>query len=45
MKKLFINEEREFISIKLKGFYNKKRISLKYMALYIHDKNNLVEKD
>lgn len=44
MKILYANEGGEFISIKLKGFCNKKKISLKYVVSYMHEKNDLAKK-
>lgn len=45
IKTLCTDKKKEFISIKIKGFYNKKGITLKYMILYIYENNGLVERD
>ncbi len=44
MKTLRIDRGREFISIKLKGFCDKKSIALKYATPYRHEENGLAEK-
>lgn len=44
MKILCANKEGEFIFIKLRDFYEKKNIALKYIAPYIHEKNRLAER-
>lgn len=44
IKILYTDGGREFISIKLRYFYNKKGIILKYVVSYMHKKKNIVEK-
>lgn len=44
MKILYIDKKREFIFFKLKVFYKKKDITLKYAILYISKKNKLAKK-
>lgn len=44
MKILCINEDKEFISIKLRVFYEKKDIALKYVIFYIYEENKLAER-
>lgn len=44
MKTLYADGGGEFIFIKLRYFYNKKGIVLKYTTLYIHKKKSIVEK-
>lgn len=43
MKTLHADGEGEFIFAKLKNIYNKKGISIKYAAPYMHNKNELAE--
>ena len=38
-------ERREFISAKLKNFYNKKEIKIKYVAIYILNENIIVKRE
>lgn len=38
-------EEREFIFAKLKDICNKKSITIKYTAHYMHKKNKLVKQE
>lgn len=44
MKTLYVNGRGEFISIKLKTFYNEKNINLKYIIPYIYKENSFVGK-
>ena len=44
MKPLYANNRGESISIKLKTFCEKRRITLKYAVLYIHEENGLIER-
>lgn len=44
MKTLCANGGGEFISIKLRGFCNKKDIILKYTIPYMYKENGIVEK-
>ena len=43
MKALHVDRESEFISAKLKDICDKKGISIKYAASYMHKKNELAE--
>lgn len=43
MKLLYANRSEEFILAKLKEFYKKKSIIIKYTVLYIHEENRLAE--
>ena len=43
MKALYTDGRGEFISAKLKDIYNKKGISIKYTAPYMHKENRLAE--
>ena len=44
MKALWADGEGEFISIKLREFYDKKRIVIKYAIPYLHKENGLAER-
>ena len=44
MKALYVDDERKFISIKLKTFSEKKGITFKYAAPYMHKENGLAER-
>lgn len=44
MKIIYTNNKKEFISIKLKIFYKKNNITLKYKILYIYKKNRFVKR-
>lgn len=44
MKTLHVNRKGEFISIKLMDFYEKRDITIKYVASYMYEENGLVEK-
>lgn len=43
MKTFYANKKGEFIFIKLKNFYNKKEIIIKYIVLYIYKKNSIAK--
>lgn len=43
MKALQANEEGDFILVKLKKFYKKERITIKYAAPCMHEENRLVK--
>lgn len=45
MKTFCADGREEFISIKLKGFCDKKGIALKYVAPYMYKENGLAERD
>ena len=44
MKTICANREKEFISIKLRDFCNKKGIILKYATLYMHKENGIAKR-
>lgn len=44
MKALHADGGEEFISAKLKDFCEKKSITIKYVASYIHEENSIVER-
>ena len=43
MKALCTNGRGEFISTKLKNFCDKKGIAIKYITLYMHQKNKVAK--
>lgn len=43
IKTLYINSTNKFILAKLKNFYEKKNIAIKYITPYIHKENCIVE--
>ena len=45
MKILRVDGRGEFISHKLQTFYEKRGISIKYTALYVHEENRLAERE
>lgn len=45
MKTLYAHGKEEFISIKVRNFYNKNGIILKYAASYMHKENGIAERN
>lgn len=45
MKAIYINYRGQFIPIKLRTFYEKRRIIFKYVASYMHKKMALQNED
>lgn len=45
MQVLYANRKEEFIFAKLKKFYNKRKIKIKYIASYIYKKNSIIKQD
>lgn len=44
MKAFYTDDGRKFIFIKLKTFYEKRFITFKYVAPYMHEKNSFAER-